>query len=231
MLLTIPEKTRATFKIPDVLDISATFPTNTNRPPWAKRTPGDIRHLVIHHSASTGTLEAENRYHIHNNNWYKISYHLSIDKGRIVQLNGLLDRTSHAMGANDTGIGICVNWDLRLRGLTEFEQNALNGVVITLQEMFPNAEIVGHNEISLKLANHRTSCPIISMSKLRETIMTEGLKLELTETPNDKLAQSVAVRTRIEDLYLTSQKVGKYQDEAYRKLIRIGEIMKAEGLM
>lgn len=231
MQLILPPKTLATFNVPQVEDISATFPTNPNKPPWAKRSPSLIKYIVIHHSASTGTLEAENRYHINHNNWYRLSYHLSIDRGRIVQINDLLDLTSHAMGANTNGIGICINWDLRLRGLTEFEQNALHAVVLTLMDMFPNAEIVGHNEISLRLANHRTSCPVISMPKVRSEIMTAGLKLEVTETPNDMIADAVKVSARVSDLYKIATSPGKFQLEANRKMKRIREIIEAEGLM
>lgn len=223
MLLTLPQKMLETFKIPQVIDIGNTFPTNPNRKPWAKRKPTDIKYLVIHHSASTGTLEAENRYHVQNNNWYKLSYHISIDRGRIVQINDLLDITSHAMGANDHGIGICVNWDLRLRGLTEFERNALYGVLITLKEMFPRAEVVGHNEISLRLANHRTSCPVISMPKLRADIESAEELLSYKESPSAKLVRAYALADRVSSLY---ERVNdpKYGKECNRKLMLLSPV-------
>jgi hypothetical protein len=174
----------------------------------------DIRYIVIHHSASTGTLQAENGYHTrpapNGNDWYKLSYHFSIDRGGIYQINDILDITPHAKGANDHGIGICVNWDLRLRGLTDFEKNALYGLITTLKDMFPNAEIVGHNEISKRLANHATSCPVISMNQLRSDIMDAEQEMERAETPQKQ--DEIAYRMANHILYLQNMSRGKKSD-------------------
>jgi hypothetical protein len=235
MQLLLSDKTRETFKIPQIVDIGHTFITNPRKAPWPKRKMSDIRYIVIHHSASTGTLQAENGYHTrpapNGNDWYKLSYHFSIDRGGIYQINDILDITPHAKGANDHGIGICVNWDLRLRGLTDFEKNALYGLVTTLKDMFPNAEIVGHNEISKRLANHGTACPIISMNQLRSDIMTAELNLHIAETPNDMKARIFTAYGRFSDLYKVATTEGKYQKEAERKCLQIAAEMEKAGII
>lgn len=239
MLLTLPQKTLETFKIPQCEWIGDRFIVNPNKPPWPKRAEKDIKYLVVHHSASTGTLESENRYHTQNNNWYKLSYHFSIDRGHIYQINDILDITAHAMGANTNGIGICVNWDLRKRGLTSFEQNSLNGILLTLKGMFPNAEIVGHNEISKRLAGHITECPVIDMKKVRsDFIMAEQ---DISKSQSKAKKKELAFRIANELLYLYNLSKGTdangktvpegTQDWGVDRLLLLEEPMRKNGML
>lgn len=207
MDLILSPKIQEKFNLPSVQNISATLPKNPKKAPWKLRNPADIKLIVVHHTASTAPLINQAKYHISAHNWYTLAYHVVIDRGQILQTNDLLSLTSHALGVNDFAIGVCVNWDLRLRGLTQFEHDALIGVILSLKSMFPNAEVMGHNEASWKYAKHRTSCPVISMDKMREDIMSVEQELAYNESEQKK--DEIAYRIANQILYLYNMAKGK----------------------
>lgn len=223
-LLILSNKILRALNLPQVVNIIDQLPHHPNKK-WPRRNFNLLQGITVHHFASEAPIKNQALYHINAHDWAGIAYAVIIRDGQILQSNYLDDRTTHASGGNDISFGVCIGGDLSKRVMTDFERRALSGIVLGLKEMFPDLWVKGHNQIS------KTSCPCTDMNKIREDIMTAELKLELTETPNDKLAQAIAVRTRVEDLYLTSQKPGKYTDEAFRKLVRIGNIMKEQGLM
>lgn len=230
MLLTIPENIRRVLDLPQVQYVHDSLPKSKTAKPWPMRPQSAINETVVHHSADTGLIENEALYHINNRGWYTISYHISIDRGEILQLNDFLMRTTHASGANDRSIGVCVNGKLHTRPMTDFERRALIGVNLAIQELFPNIKISGHNEVG-KRNGYGTTCPAISMDQLRSDIMTEGLKVEVSNTPNDQLQKAFAVQARVADIYKVASAPGKYQSEGNRKMAKMYDWMKAEGLI
>jgi hypothetical protein len=223
-VLILSEKIMKTLNIPQVINITDQLPHHPTKR-WPKRDFNLLQGITVHHFASEAPIVNQALYHINAHGWAGIAYAVIIRDGQIFQTNYLDDRTTHASGGNDISWGVCIGGDLSKRSMTDFERRALSGVNLGLMEMKDNLWVKGHNQIS------KTSCPCTDMNRIREDLMTAELNLALNDTPNDRLAKAVAVRTRVEDLYLTSQKVGKYQDEAYKKLVRIEGILKAEGLM
>ena len=209
MILTLPEKIQKVLNLPQIQYIHDSLPKNTAKKPWPKRPESSITEIVVHHSGDTGKIVNEANFHINKRGWYTISYHVSIDRGNILQLNDLLSITSQAKGANGNSIGVCINWNLTLRPPTEFEYNALMGVIIALKELFPNAKVSGHNEIG-KRYGYGTACPVISMDKLRSDIMTAEQELERAESPKKK--EEIAYRMANQVVYLQNMSRGKKSD-------------------
>jgi len=205
-----PQRIQKALNLPPIQNIFGALPKNPSKPPWEKRPANTINEIVIHHSASTGTLAAEANYHINNRGWYTLSYHFSIDRGNIYQINDPLSITWHASGANTNGIGICVNWDLRKRPLTQFERDAVIGLVLVLKEMFPTiTKVSGHNEVG-KRNGYATACPVISMDKLREDIMTVENEIAYNESPQKK--EEIAFRLMNQMTYFYNLSRGKNPD-------------------
>lgn len=231
MILTLPEKIQKAFNLPQIQYIYDSLPKSPTVPPWDKRPESAITEIVVHHAGAVSSIVNEAKYHINHNKWHTISYHVTIDRGGIFQLNDLLSITHQTKSANPYSIGVCINWNLTLRPPTEFEYNALMGVIIALKELFPNAKVSGHNEIG-KRYGYGTACPVISMKKLRDDIMNAELKLELTETPNDLLSKAVAVSARVEDLRkIAYDPKHKYNAEGLKKMSRIYDVLVAEGIL
>lgn len=128
------------------------------------RKPEDIDTIVVHHSASPeGTLEAHAGSH--SRNWGAgIGYHISIDKGRIYQVNDLLTFSFHVGGHNSYTVGIEVNRDLSKADLTSQERELLYAAILTVKSLLPITQILGHNELNA------TACPCTSMNRIREDI-------------------------------------------------------------
>jgi hypothetical protein len=206
MLLTLPEKIQKGLNLPQIQYIYDSLPKSSVVGPWSKRTANSITEIVVHHSGDTGTIVNEAKYHINNRGWHTISYHVSIDRGGIFQLNDLLSVTSHAKGSNAYSIGVCINWNLTLRPPTAFEYNALMGVIMALKALFPNAKVSGHNEIG-KRYGYGTACPVISMNELREDIMSAEQEMEHAEAPQKQ--DEIAYRMANHILYLQNMSRGK----------------------
>lgn len=119
--------------------------------------------IVIHCSATEGgqeySVEEINSWHVARG-FRKIGYHF------LVHLNGEIDGAyegmrrieeigAHAKGYNLHSIGVCYTgglkkkepWDTR----TVAQIHALRALVKALQSMFPNAEVVGHRDLSVDL--------------------------------------------------------------------------------
>lgn len=210
--------------IPQVENIIDSLPNHPVKR-YQQRSMNAVDTWVLHHTASEAPLISQAKFHVNGRGWARIGYSIVIDKDRILQVNPLDVEAVHCAGWNHRSLGVCVLGDLSKRQLTPRERELLLAVFVSLNAMYPDREIKGHNECKA------TSCPVISTQTIREEVSTLELKIAITDTPNDRLAKAVAVRTRVEDLYLTSQKVGRYQEEAYKKLVRIEGILKAEGLM
>jgi len=187
--LTLSEKAQGK----PIIDITDQLPKHPVRR-WGPRKESDITRIVVHHMASEAPLVNQAKYHISHHDWPGIAYHLCIVKGQIYQTNDLLSLTSHALGANPSGVGIAVLGDLSKRNMTDEERNALYGAIITVHDMFPNAKIQGHNEASWETAKHATSCPCTDMNRIRDDVTQIELKWKQEQSPaaQDETAYRIA---------------------------------------
>lgn len=192
------------------------------------RKPEDITRIIVHHAGSNGTLTAHANYHA--KKWGAgIAYHIAIDKGRIYQLNDLLDMTYHAGGNNTDSISIMVNRDLSGNELTEEERKLLYAAILTVKSLFSITELIGHRECC------PTLCPVTDMNIIRQDIARieseQKLNESLQETDNAKIAQVYAAFTRFSDLYKLASKENPNQAEAIRKCLLIADMMVEQGIL
>ncbi|UVI31226.1 peptidoglycan recognition protein family protein [Paenibacillus spongiae] len=158
----------------------------------------DIKRIVVHHMASEAPLRNQALYHVNSHHWPGIAYKLCVSDGVLYQTNDLLSYTTHAKGANTDSIGIAVKADLSKRPMTETERQLLYAGILTLLEIWPNAAIVGHNEVSA------TSCPCTDMKVIRSDI--ELLKKKIAEqedyagSVSAECVRCYAIKERVNEL-------------------------------
>lgn len=217
-----------------IIDITDKLPKHATKQ-WSRRDPSMVTRIVVHHMASEAPLENQAKYHINHHGWPGIAYHLCIVKGQIYQTNDLMSLTTHALGANPSGVGIAVLGDLSKRNMTDDERQALYAAILTVKELFPNAKIQGHNEASWETAKHSTSCPCTDMDRIRKDIANiesqTALTQALEESVNANTARIFAAYTRFSDLYKLATNSGQYQQEAQRKCLQIAEMMIQAGIL
>lgn len=108
----------------------------------------DIKHIVIHCSDTPDerehTAEDIHRWH-KERNWDGIGYHA------VIQRNGKIEygrpwywTGAHVNGHNTNSIGVCL---IGRNKFEPFQLSALKSYLKHLQFEFPNASIVGHNEL------------------------------------------------------------------------------------
>ena len=110
-----------------------------------------IKEIVIHCSATPNgredTAEDIHRWHLERR-WNGIGYHYVIEvKGKLVAGRPEYWQGSHASGHNKDSIGIC------MIGTDEFnldQWSILQNLVRKLMIKYPEAKVIGHNEISDK---------------------------------------------------------------------------------
>lgn len=119
-----------------------------------------IKEIIIHCSA---TQEGKDfgakhirRWHMNGNGWSDIGYHYVITLNGMVQLGR--DESvigAHAKGHNKHSIGICYIGGIDVQGnpkdtRTPQQDAALVNLLKILKEKYPEAHIMGHNEVSGK---------------------------------------------------------------------------------
>lgn len=206
-----------------------TFPTRRDSKGNAiagKRKFEDIKAVAVHH---TGVIGGSPVSHAN----YKIRqglpgnpYHIQIVKGQPLQTNDLLSFTYGVGNHNDYTIHVAVEGDFTQQPLLEVDRNALYAVLLTLDRMFPNIKILGHNEFS----GAKTSCPGFDMNRVRRDVEALKETLEYQESPNSDRARAYSIAERILDLYNKAQDENfKYRDEAIRKLLATEKFFKEQG--
>jgi len=111
----------------------------------------EITEIIIHCSASPNdrgdTAEDVHRWHLERG-WSGIGYHYIIERiGKLIGGRPLYWEGAHAKGHNKNSIGIC------LMGTDEFDEHQwsmLSYLITHLMLKFPDAKVMGHNEISNK---------------------------------------------------------------------------------
>ena len=114
---------------------------------------GPVERIVLHHVAGTMTVEEIHDYHCRLG-WNGIAYHYYIDKDGSVHIG----RPSWAQGAGVEGmnygsIHVVFNGNLDKEQLTSAAYKAGVALVVELMGMYPNADVVGHRELTA------TACP------------------------------------------------------------------------
>jgi len=135
----------------------------------------NVRFLVVHCSDTPPDMEIGvkeiDRWH-RQRGWLGCGYHLVINRaGEIEHGRDITTPGAHVYGYNHESIGICLVGGMN-KLTREPEENfndgqflQLKGLLTNLQEQFPKAEVVGHNEL-----NSHKACPSFDVQAwLRET--------------------------------------------------------------
>ena len=126
-------------------------------------------YIVIHCAATKPSMDIGadtiRDWHVNGNGWRDIGYHLvirrdgSVEKGRDINDSG-----AHAAGYNSKSIGLCLVGGMAEDNSAEdnFTAQQWTSLLATVKELevdFPNAKVIGHNEISEK------ECPSFDVQK------------------------------------------------------------------
>ena len=95
-------------------------------------------------------------WHVNGNGWRDIGYHKVIRRNGVVE-NGreLRDSGAHAAGYNHKSVGVCMVGGMAddnsaENNFTDQQWTALTALVKELKVEYPDANVIGHNEISQK---------------------------------------------------------------------------------
>lgn len=120
----------------------------------------EIDKIIVHCSATPESRDVSvdeiRDWHVNGNGWSDIGYHWvitldgSIEKGRHESRSG-----AHAKGHNSRSIGVCyvggVDSAMKPKDTrTDAQKEALHCLLIDLLKRYPNAEIIGHRDVSSK---------------------------------------------------------------------------------
>ena len=126
-------------------------------------------YIVIHCAATKPSMDIGadtiRDWHVNGNGWRDIGYHLvirrdgSVEKGRDISDSG-----AHAAGYNSKSIGLCLVGGMAEDNSAEnnFTAQQWTSLLAKVKELlvdFPNAKVIGHNEISEK------ECPSFDVQK------------------------------------------------------------------
>ena len=129
----------------------------------------EIKQIIIHCSATkpTQNITAKNieRWHVEERGWRAIGYHYVITRAGDLEKGRDIDDTgAHALGYNANSIGVCLVGGLDDNGKPEQNYTAnqyysLKKLLDVLCVTFPDAVIMGHNEVSDK------ACPCFNVGE------------------------------------------------------------------
>lgn len=121
----------------------------------------ETTYIVIHCAATPPSMDIDistvDRWH-RAKGWLGVGYHFfikrdgTIQEGRNVMLPG-----AHVRGYNHCSVGVCMAGGVKESDKVTPENNftdaqwlALNEIINKLQQQFPDAKVVGHNELAAK---------------------------------------------------------------------------------
>lgn len=128
----------------------------------ARRSPEEIRYIVIHHSGTpNGNVAIFRDYHIHQLGWGDVGYHYVIcngnggPDGEVQEGRNILFTGAHAPGRNNDSIGICLVGDFTQGKPTSAQMLALYGLIKDLMRRYPIVpdRVLAHKEVN------QTDCP------------------------------------------------------------------------
>jgi len=187
------------FSVLSIQDITDTL-TSRSPDPETPRTPEQITHIAVHHSAvEGGTIKGYADYHVNTLKWAHIGYHAVIKGNQIYQTNDLLTFSYHTSSNNHYTVSVSVSGDLSKRPLTDDERNCLYATILTYMDIFniPVENVLGHNEYP----SNNTACPCISMDQVRKDIKTIQMKMLQQNTWSAKMKNVADIVNQIN--YLT----------------------------
>ena len=105
------------------------------------------------------------KWHVQDNGWRDVGYHYIIRRNGEVELGrSIRDTGAHAAGYNHKSVSVCMVGGMAEdnsaeNNFTPHQWVALIIEIKKLSEMYPDAKIIGHNEISEK------ECPSFDVQK------------------------------------------------------------------
>ena len=129
----------------------------------------NINKIIVHCSATPEgrdvSIDTIRKWHVEDNGWSDIGYHWvitlsgAIEKGRPESRSG-----AHAKGHNKNSVGVCyvggVDSDMNPKDTrTDAQKETLKCLLEDLRERYPQAEIIGHRDVSSK------DCPSFDAKK------------------------------------------------------------------
>ena len=117
-------------------------------------------YIVIHCAATKASMDIGlteiRRWHVKDNGWRDVGYHYIIRRNGEVELGrSIRDTGAHAAGYNHKSVSVCMVGGMAEdnsaeNNFTPHQWVALIMEVKKLSETYPDAKIIGHNEISKK---------------------------------------------------------------------------------
>lgn len=96
--------------LPGFVDVTEQLPRHPSRR-YERREPGDIRHVIVHHTAGPADQPIWEiaRHHVEERGWPGIGYHMVIDaRGQAFKTNADLTVSFHAREHNRSSIGVAM---------------------------------------------------------------------------------------------------------------------------
>ena len=129
-------------------------------------------YLVVHCSATKPSMDIGlreiKRWHVDDNGWRDVGYHYIIRRNGEVELGrSNRDTGAHAAGYNHKSISLCMVGGMAEdnsaeNNFTAQQWTALLDLVKQIKVNYPEANVIGHNEISEK------ECPSFDVQKWKE---------------------------------------------------------------
>ena len=129
-------------------------------------------YLVVHCSATKPSMDIGlreiKRWHVDDNGWRDVGYHYIIRRHGEVELGrSNRDTGAHAAGYNHKSISLCMVGGMAEdnsaeNNFTAQQWTALLDLVKQIKVDYPEANVIGHNEISEK------ECPSFDVQKWKE---------------------------------------------------------------
>lgn len=124
--------------------------------------------IIVHCSATPAKMDVDvkeiDRWH-RAKGWLKVGYHFVIKRDGTVQKGrDLMEPGAHAKGYNHCSVGVCMVGGMDAANkqpeanFTEAQFTSLHLKLRELREQFPNARVIGHNEVEPAKA-----CPSFSV--------------------------------------------------------------------
>ena len=117
-------------------------------------------YIVVHCAATKASMDIGlteiRKWHVQGNGWRDVGYHYIIRRNGEVELGrSIRDTGAHAAGYNHKSVGLCMVGGMAEdnsaeNNFTPHQWVALIMEVKKLSETYPDAKIIGHNEISEK---------------------------------------------------------------------------------
>mgnify|MGYP002624048465 FL=1 len=126
-------------------------------------------YIVIHCAATKASMDIGlteiRKWHVQDNGWRDVGYHYIIRRNGEVELGrSIRDTGAHAAGYNHKSVSVCMVGGMAEdnsaeANFTAQQWTALLDLVKQLKSNYPDADVIGHNEISEK------ECPSFDVQK------------------------------------------------------------------